>query len=412
MKYEHVDLCSGIGGIALGLSNSGLSEPILFCEIDSFCRKVLNKHWPHVPIAHDLKEIANDPDKFIPRANGRKRILTSGFPCQPYSVAGLQDPDDERILYPFISKIIAQVRPDVFILENVPGLIPLAFDNISNDLVSQGFATTTIVFPTGASVGAPHKRERIFIIGKNMDDTQHDGSSSTKKRRGNKENDVGSSQGTDTTFQSQGASRPEDNGALSTNDVAHPNNQGVWSRKRGAVSEPVQKNDAGNYHSERLGSYDCNQDGKPQVVQKNAEDVSDSNVERLQGREETRNTSESRETSEQLSSRCDQPQHVSNANSQRGRSRSSGYKDAEDVGQSPRSQGSGGGNPQLRMGVSVFNGISKGLVGGLTPWEPEPTDIPRVAVGQKDRVAKLKAVGNAVVVQAIERIGLAIKAGL
>jgi DNA (cytosine-5)-methyltransferase 1 len=68
---SHVDLCSGIGGFALGFEWAGLSKPVLFCDIEPWSRKVLAKHWPDVPIADDVKELASDPDRFIPRTDPR-----------------------------------------------------------------------------------------------------------------------------------------------------------------------------------------------------------------------------------------------------------------------------------------------------------------------------------------------------
>ena len=113
---NHVDLCSGIGGFSLGFEWAGLSRPILFCDIEPWSRQILKKHWPDVPIAEDVKEIAADPDRFIP---GRVDILTAGYPCQPFSVAGNQrGAEDPRHIYPYISRIVARKRPKYCIFEN------------------------------------------------------------------------------------------------------------------------------------------------------------------------------------------------------------------------------------------------------------------------------------------------------
>ena len=87
MKFEdrkimlkHLDLCSGIGGFAVGFSMAKLSEPMAFCDTEKFCQKVLAKNFPNVPIYDDVKEIADDPTRFI---SERPDILTSGYPCQP-----------------------------------------------------------------------------------------------------------------------------------------------------------------------------------------------------------------------------------------------------------------------------------------------------------------------------------------
>ena len=109
---SHVDLCSGIGGFALGFEWAGLSKPVLFCDIEPWSRKILGKHWPDVPIAHDVKELANDPDRFIPRTDPRNTILTSGYPCQPFSVAGKQrGTEDDRHIWPFIAKLLHTKDP-------------------------------------------------------------------------------------------------------------------------------------------------------------------------------------------------------------------------------------------------------------------------------------------------------------
>ena len=79
---RHVDLCSGIGGFSLGFEWAQLSTPILFCDTEEWCRKILAKNFPDVPIATDVKELANDPERLVPDCD----ILTAGYPCQPFSV--------------------------------------------------------------------------------------------------------------------------------------------------------------------------------------------------------------------------------------------------------------------------------------------------------------------------------------
>ena len=85
-KLQHLDLFSGIGGFSLGLETADLAETVAFCDIDEYCHKVLNKHWPHVPIFSDIKELNYE----TLRSNGINNIdiITGGYPCQPFSVAG------------------------------------------------------------------------------------------------------------------------------------------------------------------------------------------------------------------------------------------------------------------------------------------------------------------------------------
>ena len=157
---SHVDLCSGIGGFALGFEWAGLSKPVLFCDIEPWSRKVLAKHWPHVPIAEDVKELANDPNGLVPDCD----ILTAGYPCQPFSVAGKQrGTEDDRHIWPFISQIIAQKRPAWCVLENVYGHVALGLDEVLAELEAQNYATRAFIVPACA-VEAPHRRDRLWII--------------------------------------------------------------------------------------------------------------------------------------------------------------------------------------------------------------------------------------------------------
>ena len=162
---SHVDLCSGIGGFALGFQWAGLSKPVLFCDIEPWSRKVLAKHWPDVPIATDVKELANDPDGLIPRTDPKRTILTAGYPCQPFSHAGkrLGSADTDRHIWPYLLQIVAQKRPAWCCFENVYGHVSMGLDQVLLDLEGQGYATRTFIVPACA-VDAPHRRDRLWII--------------------------------------------------------------------------------------------------------------------------------------------------------------------------------------------------------------------------------------------------------
>ena len=161
---SHVDLCSGIGGFALGFQWAGLSKPVLFCDIEPWSRKVLHKHWPDVPIAEDVKELANDPDGLIPRTDPKRTILTAGYPCQPFSHAGKRlGHKDDRHIWPYLLQIVAQKRPAWCCFENVYGHVSMGLDQVLFDLEGQGYATRPFIVPACA-VDAPHKRDRLWII--------------------------------------------------------------------------------------------------------------------------------------------------------------------------------------------------------------------------------------------------------
>jgi len=157
---RHVDLCSGIGGFSLGFEWAQLSTPILFCDTEEWCRKILAKNFPNVPIATDVKELANDPERLVPDCD----ILTAGYPCQPFSVAGKQKGiEDDRHIWPYILRIVAQKRPTWCVFENVHGHIALGLDQVLLDLEAKGYSTRTFIVPA-CSVNAPHKRDRLWIV--------------------------------------------------------------------------------------------------------------------------------------------------------------------------------------------------------------------------------------------------------
>lgn len=162
---RHIDLCSGIGGFAYGFELAGLSKPVMFCDIDAYCRKILRKHWPDVPIEEDVKELALDPDGLIPDGD----ILTAGYPCTPFSYAGeRRGCQDDRHIWPYILSIVQAKRPAWCIFENVSGHISLGLNQVLSDLESEAnYAVQT--FHLGAvSVDAPHRRMRVFIVARNV----------------------------------------------------------------------------------------------------------------------------------------------------------------------------------------------------------------------------------------------------
>ena len=162
-----LDVCSGIGGFSLGLEATGGFDTVAFCEYDEFCRKVLNKHWPDVPIYKDLKEIGNEPTRLIQEFD----LICGGIPCQPFSVAGKKKgKEDDRHLWPYMYEIIKHKKPTWVIVENVGGFVNVALDDVCLDLEAQGYATQSFIIPA-CSVQAPHRRDRVWIIGKNVENS-------------------------------------------------------------------------------------------------------------------------------------------------------------------------------------------------------------------------------------------------
>jgi len=159
---SHLDLFSGIGGFSLGLESAGLVETVAFCDYESYCQKVLRKHWPNVPIYGDVKEL--NYEKL--RADGIDTIdiITGGYPCQPFSVAGSQKGEqDPRHVWPEMFRLIQEFKPSWVIGENVSGHIKLGLDTVLENLESEGYSARTFSI-SASSVGANHKRERVWTL--------------------------------------------------------------------------------------------------------------------------------------------------------------------------------------------------------------------------------------------------------
>jgi DNA (cytosine-5)-methyltransferase 1 len=180
MKLKILDLFSGLGGFSLGLERTGSFETIAFCDNDKYSKLVLQKHWKGVKIYNDVKEITKE--KFIADGIQFPDIITGGFPCQPFSVAGKQaGTDDDRHLWPVMFRIIQEFTPRWVIGENVKGLTNIqdgvVFETVCSDLEGEGYEVRAFNIPA-AGVGAPHRRERIWIIA-SLVNANSDGSSAT-----------------------------------------------------------------------------------------------------------------------------------------------------------------------------------------------------------------------------------------
>jgi DNA (cytosine-5)-methyltransferase 1 len=152
-----LDLFSGIGGFALAARMVGQIETVAFCEREAYAQRVLKKHWPHLPICDDIHNLKGND-------YGPIDLITGGFPCQPYSLAGKRGGnDDDRALWPQMLRVIREARPTWIIGENVPGIISMALDGVLADLEREGYACETFAIPACA-VDAKHRRNRIWIV--------------------------------------------------------------------------------------------------------------------------------------------------------------------------------------------------------------------------------------------------------
>ena len=159
-----LDLFSGIGGFSLGLESTGHFETIAFCEKDQFCQKVLQKNFKNIPIEGDVRNVKGDKYK--------ADVVTGGFPCQPFSVAGKRKgTDDDRYLWDETIRVVRECKPKFFIGENVEGLINIqdgmVLRQVQDDLEKEGFKVQCLIIPA-SGIGAWHQRKRIWIIGCNV----------------------------------------------------------------------------------------------------------------------------------------------------------------------------------------------------------------------------------------------------
>ena len=154
-------LFSGIGGLDLGLERATGARTIWNCEQDEFCRKILAKHWPDATQYSDVHAI----DETVERVD----ILCGGFPCQDLSVAGRREglAGEKSGLWHEYARIIETLEPNFVFIENVPALRTLTGDNglgkVLGDLIERGYDAEWDCVPA-AAVGAPHVRDRIFIL--------------------------------------------------------------------------------------------------------------------------------------------------------------------------------------------------------------------------------------------------------
>jgi len=348
MILKHVDLCSGIGGFALGFDWAKLSKPVLFCDIEPWSRQILKKHWPDVPIATDVKELANDPNGLIPDCD----ILTAGYPCQPFSQAGKRrGSEDDRHIWPHIFSIVKTKRPSWCVFENVYGHVTLGLNEVLSDLERESYATRPFVVPACAT-DAPHRRDRLWIICRNVADTDNARDRTPecstdqigqKVKQGQKE-------------------QPQSKSSRSSQDVGDTKNERCeeWS--------DVEREGAENKQEQRLGFR-----GKPSG---SGQDVAYTSSTRLQGREQLRENEKQTET-------------------RRKGSDGSASKRSNDARRKANFWFS-----EPRMG---------GMVNGISTWLDEPRDTPRVSTEVPNRAKRLKGLGNAIIPQIAMRIGQTIK---
>jgi DNA (cytosine-5)-methyltransferase 1 len=156
-----LDLFSGIGGFSLGLERAGMTTAA-FCEIEPFCRRVLAKHWPNVPIYDDVRELS--AARLAADGIGVD-VICGGFPCQDISIAGkAAGLDGERSgLWREYARLVGELRPRFVIVENVAALLGRGLGDVLGDLAALGYDAEWHCIPA-SHVGAPHERDRLWVV--------------------------------------------------------------------------------------------------------------------------------------------------------------------------------------------------------------------------------------------------------
>lgn len=169
-KLRVLDLFSGIGGFSLGLERTGGFETVAFCEIEEFPRRVLARHWPNVPCYRDVRELTAERLS----ADGiAVDVICGGFPCQDLSATGSQagfGEDTRSGLFRHMVRLAREVRPKFVVFENVARLLSGPkeapgewFGEFLGALAEIGHDAEWCSI-TAASIGAPHERDRVWIV--------------------------------------------------------------------------------------------------------------------------------------------------------------------------------------------------------------------------------------------------------
>ena len=344
---KHGSLFSGIGGFDLASEWMGW-ENVFQVEIDDYCQKVLAKNFPNVKRYGDIKEFKGEC--------GSVDILTGGFPCQPFSHAGKRKGEsDDRYLWPEYLRIIREIQPTYVVGENVAGLVSMedgkTLNGIFTDLEGEGYTVESFIIPA-CGVGAWHRRDRIWIVaysnnlrgGAELGKVQKEDGEISKRNNNAKSRNTGKPDSTE----SEGGCSPKriskEYGAKTVKRNV-PDTNDTGDRSRGSGDDGSGKKEI-ERRKEQSQSESCGY----------SEDVPNGSVKGLQRSKETQyNESNGAQPRDKQPSRCD---------------RGGEYWAAEP----------GVGN----------------LVDGIPSWVAEP-NIPRVSKGVKDRVNKLKGLGNAIV---------------
>ncbi|NED75326.1 DNA cytosine methyltransferase [Streptomyces sp. SID9944] len=167
MSLRIGSLCSGYRGLDMAVEEVFGASTAWVSDIDPGANKILAHRWPGTPNLGDLTATRWEDVEPVD-------IVCGGYPCQPFSTAGLRKgTDDERHIWPYIANALRVLRPRIAIFENVAGHLRLGFDTVLADLARLGFDAEWCLV-RASEVGAPHQRNRLFVLATAADTTAAD----------------------------------------------------------------------------------------------------------------------------------------------------------------------------------------------------------------------------------------------
>ena len=338
-ELTHLSLFSGIGGLDLAAEWAGFTS-VGQCEWADYPTAILEKHWSDVPRWRDIRTLTKE--SFYDRTGLRTvDVISGGFPCQPFSVAGMRrGKEDDRYLWPEMLRVIQEIRPTWVVGENVAGIVNMALDTVLSDLEAIGYACQAFIIPACA-VDAPHRRDRCAIVAHSM---CHGSASGPANPTGGEER-----QATEFIYSGE---------ALANSDVrtVRDDSKNKWETYR-KVNTPYNASLSGG----AAGNV-CNSTGEGLSY-------------RTEGKVDRPKTLKKPERP---------MRDVPNSQSGGEQWQFPNWRQAR------RFSGTRGRTAQPGLG---------GVADGLSYWLDEPPGVPRTATGIKKRVDRLKCLGNAVVPQ-------------
>ena len=219
-----LDLFSGIGGFSLGLERAGF-ETVAFCEVDKKCQAVLKKHWPNVPIFDDVSNLNGE------NIGQKVDVICGGFPCQDISLAGKGAglAGKRSGLWSEFHRLIKEIKPKYAIIENVSALRSRGLDQVLREISEIGYDAEWHCI-TASSIGAPHRRDRIWIVAYANDESSEQTDSESISKQSERDSWMGSTGCSGRRYESS-----------SNQEMANAKGGGRKGRRKTGISENLGK---------------------------------------------------------------------------------------------------------------------------------------------------------------------------